>query len=85
MLNPRDRVLLEVIGRIFRPSTFEVRRRGQDAGQITKQWAGLSREFYTDADDFGVCFAPGASTREKMLLLAATLLINAAYFENPDN
>ncbi len=61
-----------------------MRRRGRDAGRITKEWAGLFREWHTDADNFGVRFAHGASTREKMLLLAATLLINAAYFENPD-
>lgn len=84
VLNPRDRILLEVVSPIFRPSTFKVRRSGRDAGRITKESAGLFQEWHSDADNFGVRFPRGASTREKILLLAATLLINAAYFENPD-
>ena len=84
VLDPRDRTLMEVVGPVLRPSTFEVHRRGREAGRITKEWAGLFREWHTDADNFGVRFARSAAVRDKMLLLAATLLINAAYFENAD-
>ena len=26
----------------------------QEVGKITKQWSGLAKEFFTDADNFGI-------------------------------
>ncbi|KAK0171755.1 hypothetical protein PV328_005163 [Microctonus aethiopoides] len=55
---------------------------GTMIGMIKKQWSGLSRELFTNADVFGVNFPLDLSIRLKALLLAATLLIDFGYFEN---
>lgn len=44
-------------------------------GKITKQWAGLAREMFTDADLFGVTFPLDLDVHIKAVLLAATFLI----------
>lgn len=44
-------------------------------GKITKQWSGLAREMFTDADYFGVTFPLDLDVNIKAVLLAATFLI----------
>lgn len=44
-------------------------------GKITKQWSGLTRELFTDADYFGVNFPMDLDVNIKAVLLAATFLI----------
>ena len=78
----RDRPIMEATSPLFGTLTSQVRRRGRDAGVITREWRGLFRLGRDDADSFGVKFAPGASLRDKMLLLATTVLINSTFFED---
>lgn len=44
-------------------------------GRISKQWGGLVREAFTDADDFGLQFPLDLDVRVKAVLLGATFLI----------
>lgn len=44
-------------------------------GRITKQWSGLARELFTDADRFGIEFPHDLEVSIKAVLLAATFLI----------
>ena len=44
-------------------------------GKITKQWSGLAREMFTDADYFGITFPLDLDVNIKAVLLAATFLI----------
>ena len=44
-------------------------------GLITKQWSGLLREAFTNADIFGVSFPGSLDIKLKALLLAAAILI----------
>lgn len=73
-----------VVGPIVRPSTLEPRLRARDSGRITRDWAEHFRNRHTDTGGLGMRFPTGVSRREEMLLLAAALLINTAYFENQD-
>jgi uncharacterized protein YxjI len=68
-------------GPFFRPWTFRVMVAGQEVGKITKQWSGLLREAFTDADTFGVQYGPGMNPQLRALALAATFLIDFLYFE----
>ncbi|KAH9394249.1 Phospholipid scramblase 1 [Tyrophagus putrescentiae] len=54
-------------------------------GKITKQWTGLAREMFTDADYFGVTFPLDLSVHIKAVLLAATFLIDFMFFEKSGN
>lgn len=48
---------------------------GQQIGKVTKQWSGLIREAYTDADNFGVSFPMDLDVRVKLTLMAMVFLI----------
>ncbi|XP_033149756.1 phospholipid scramblase 2-like isoform X2 [Drosophila busckii] len=55
---------------------------GNTIGKIVKQWSGLARELFTDADCFGISFPLDLDVRMKAVLLGATFLIDFLYFEN---
>merc|ERR1711936_1037939 len=44
---------------------------GQEVGKITKQWSGLAREAFTDADNFGISFPLDLDVKVKATLLGA--------------
>ncbi|CAN7985084.1 unnamed protein product [Ixodes hexagonus] len=48
---------------------------GNEIGLITKQWSGLIKEYFTDADNFGVSFPVDMDVHCKAGLLACTMLI----------
>ncbi|CAG2114669.1 unnamed protein product [Medioppia subpectinata] len=58
---------------------------GQPVGTITKQWTGLAREMFTDADHFGITFPLDLDVNVKALLLGACFPIDFMYFEKTDN
>ncbi|KAH8370751.1 hypothetical protein KR093_004868, partial [Drosophila rubida] len=47
----------------------------EQIGKITKQWSGLGRELFTDAEYFSVTFPLNLDVRMKALLFAAIFLI----------
>jgi uncharacterized protein YxjI len=81
----QGRPLCELFGPILHPWTFEIRRDGQTLGKITKNWSGLLKESFTDADNFGVTFPPDWSSSTKAVLLGAVFLIDFVHFENKNN
>ena len=54
---------------------------GTEVGKLTKQWSGLAKEAFTDADNFGISFPLDLDVRCKISLLAAVFLIDFMYFE----
>ncbi|KAK3102293.1 hypothetical protein FSP39_010288 [Pinctada imbricata] len=46
-----------------------------DVGKISKQWSGLMREYFTDADNFGVSFPMDLDVKMKAVMLGAVFLI----------
>lgn len=44
-------------------------------GRISKQWTGLVREAFTDADNFGICFPLDLDVKIKAALFGACFLI----------
>lgn len=53
---------------------------GETVGKISKQWSGLAREIFTDADFFGITFPMDLDVRIKAVLLGATFLIVSIRF-----
>jgi uncharacterized protein YxjI len=82
VLDPSGAEIAELHGPMLRPWTFRVLVAGKEVGQITKQWSGLLREAFTDADTFGVKYGPGMNPQLRALALAATFLIDFLYFEH---
>lgn len=61
---------------------FQVRStNGVAVGKITKQWSGLVKEAFTDADTFGVSFPLDLNINMKACLIAATMLIDYMFYE----
>lgn len=54
---------------------------GEELGKISKQWSGLGKEVFTDADNFGISFPLDLDVKVKATLLGATFLIDFMYFE----
>lgn len=44
-------------------------------GKISKQWSGMAKEVFTDADSFGVTFPLDLDVKMKATLLGAVFLI----------
>jgi len=54
-------------------------------GRISKQWSGLVKEMFTDADNFGVVFPMDLDVKVKATSLAATVLCDFMFFEKKQN
>ncbi|XP_053565982.1 phospholipid scramblase 2 [Bombina bombina] len=53
-------------------------------GKISKQWTGLIKESFTDADNFGVQFPMDLDVKIKAVVLGALFLIDFMFFEHSD-
>ena len=47
----------------------------EEVGKISKQWSNLMREYFTDADNFGIQFPMDLDVRIKAVILGAVFLI----------
>lgn len=54
-------------------------------GHVRKQWGGLLREAFTDADNFSVTFPMDLDVQTKATVLGAAFLIDYMYFEVAKN
>ena len=83
LVDSRDRQVAQITSSMFRPNTFIVEDSdGAELGRITKEWGGLAREAFSDADTFRVSFsrrAPGNDFR--LLVLASAFAIDLDFFE----
>lgn len=62
---------------------FQVRSmNGVTIGRITKEWGGLVKEYFTDADTFNVAFPLDLDVRMKAALVASAMLIDYMFFED---
>ncbi|KAM4040405.1 phospholipid scramblase 2-like isoform 1-T4 [Anomaloglossus baeobatrachus] len=50
-------------------------------GRISKQWSGMVKEYFTDADNFGVLFPMDLDVKIKAVVLGALFLIDFMFFE----
>ncbi|XP_065841128.1 phospholipid scramblase 1-like [Oscarella lobularis] len=52
-----------------------------EVGKISKQWSGLVKEMFTDADNFGITFPLDLDVKMKAVMLGACFLIDFMFFE----
>ncbi|NRA59848.1 MAG: scramblase [Psychrobium sp.] len=79
-----DREIFQLHGPMLKPWTFLIKNGDRELGKITKQWSGLLKESFTDADNFGVTFPIDWPVANKALFLGAVFLIDFVHFENND-
>ncbi|XP_075062244.1 phospholipid scramblase 1-like [Mixophyes fleayi] len=53
----------------------------RSVGRISKQWGGLPKEIFTDADNFGIQFPKDLDVKMKAVLLGACFILDYAFFE----
>lgn len=53
----------------------------QQIGKISKQWSGITKEWFTNADNFGIQFPMDLDVKVKGTLLGALFLIEFMFFE----
>ena len=70
-------------GSIFRPHTFTLNNaRGEEMGRIVKEWGGIMREGFTDADNFRIQFSDAERSEHiRLLLIASAFAIDLDFFE----
>jgi uncharacterized protein YxjI len=54
---------------------------GVEVGYVQKEWGGLAKEIFTDADNFTLMFPPDANAEIRALLIALVLFIDLTHFE----
>ena len=77
----RGAVVAEVSGSVFRTYTFIIKRQEQEIGKVTKQWGGLGRELFTDADTFLVELPIEYGDELQSLVLATAFAVDLDFFE----
>lgn len=66
----------------FRLMTYD---ESQQIGKISKQWSGIAKEWFTNADNFGIQFPQDLDVKAKGTLLGALFLIEFMFFEQKNN
>ena len=80
--NAAGQEVMELKSPFFHPWTFTLAFQGQEAGVIRKQWSGLLKEMFSDADMFGLEVQNHVPVEVRKLLLVATFLVDFTCFEN---
>ena len=85
VLDSSGKEIFQLFGPILKPWTFIIKNNDIEYGKITKEWSGLLKEGFTDADNFGVVFPKEWDVKLKALFLGAVFLIDFVHFENKGN
>ncbi|XP_064418265.1 phospholipid scramblase 1-like [Latimeria chalumnae] len=90
--NENRETLLKIVGPCIACSccsdvNFEVKSLDEmtTVGKISKQWSGLAKEAFTDADNFGIQFPMDLDIKMKAVMLGACFLIDFMFFEHSQN
>ena len=83
LINQTGNEFLTIKAGIFKIWTFPMYDdSGQEVGKISKEWGGLLKEVFTDADRFGVEFPDYVSEEEKAVVFATAISIDFDFFED---
>jgi uncharacterized protein YxjI len=84
LCDPSGRVLATLDKGVFSFFSFELSVEGHVVGKLEKQWAGLARELYSQADAFHVTIDERITdARTRLLMVAAGVMIDMVHFERP--
>ncbi|MCL0101922.1 phospholipid scramblase family protein [Dehalococcoidia bacterium] len=79
--DPAGTRLAEIRGPLLRPNTFMVYTQ-EEIGRVTKQWSGIGKEIFTDADTFRLEIDTTKMNQDfGLLMLASALAIDLDFFE----
>ncbi|MCO4795537.1 MAG: hypothetical protein KC493_17590 [Bacteriovoracaceae bacterium] len=77
-----DKIFARVVSPIWRLWTFFIKDNTErEIGTISKNWGGLLKEMFTDADRFQVSFG-NQNWREKAVIFASAISIDMDFFDD---
>ena len=77
------RPVAEIRGPLLRPKTFMIYRQEREVARVTKQWSGLAKEMFTDADTFRLELNNQEMDEDfALLMLASAFAIDLDFFED---
>ena len=74
--------IAKVQGKLLRPNTFMIYVNGSEVARVTKQWSGIMKEAFSDADTFKVQQDPGLDQDFSLMVLATAFAIDLDFFES---
>ena len=77
------KIIAEMRGPRLRPNTFMIyNKKEEEIGRVTKQWSGIGREVFSDADTFNVQIDSNKTNRDfAMLILASSIAVDLDFFD----
>lgn len=83
LVDQQDQVFATIRAPLWNLWTFPILdHRDLEVGVITKKWGGLLKEFFTDADLFGIQLPREFSSEKKVIAFAAALSIDMDFFDD---
>ena len=80
---PGGQPIAEIRGPLLKPKTFMIYRQEREVARVTKQWSGLMKEAFTDADTFKLELNNLELGRDLApMMLAAAFAIDLDFFES---
>jgi len=82
LYDAQDNLILNGIAGVPHLWTFRIYSQGQEVARITKNWSGMGKEVFTDADKITLDFGSITDELTKKLLLATVFAFDLTYFES---
>ena len=80
---PGGQPIAEIRGPLMKPKTFMIYQREREVARVTKQWSGLLKEVFTDADTFKLEINDRTLGKDvALIMLAAAFAIDLDFFES---
>jgi len=64
---------------------FPIETNGQELARVSHKWGGFLKEFYTNADDYHIQFPLNLPVSQKVVMIAAAILIDYVFFERKND
>lgn len=83
LLDEKGQLFATIKAPLWNLWTFPIlNERGHEVGVITKKWGGLLKEFFTDADRFGIQLPQEFAWEKRVVSFAAALSIDMDFFDD---
>jgi uncharacterized protein YxjI len=82
----QGRFMMRMSSPLWRPWTFPFTRGSTEVAKVTKKWAGIFAEAFSDKEQFAVQFQDARLTaQERLLLTFCAIFVDLMYFEHKAN
>jgi hypothetical protein len=80
LIDHEDQIIGQAVGNLAVKQFAVTGANGERYAQIRKTWAGVRKEFFTDADHYSVTFTGPAPARVRMLIVMVTIVLDMSRY-----